>query len=109
MAQNDVLVYKFEELRKCSSKISDVADALQNVKEVSAQVRDRVSDYWQGNAADAFIKRFNNMNNAVDSLNRQVEKSREVLDKAIALETENEENLKKDTVGRLSADNIFDV
>ncbi len=107
MAQNDVLVYKFEELRRCSSKMGDVGSALQNLKEVSDQVRNSVTDYWQGVAYDAFIKRFNNMNNAVDNLNQQVEKSKAILDKAIALEMENEENLKNVTVGRLSTDNIF--
>ncbi|MCM1577919.1 MAG: hypothetical protein NC078_03870 [Ruminococcus sp.] len=107
MAQNDVLVYKFEQLRSCSAKIGNVADVLDELKEMSVTVRDRVHDYWQGEAADIFIGRLGDLSGAVDELSRQVGKSREILDKAIEKETENEENLRKDTVGRLSADNIF--
>lgn len=74
---------------------------------MSASVKDEVSEYWQGKAYEAFAARFADMNQAIDKLYQQIDASRQKLDKAIALERQNEENLTAHTVGRLSADNIF--
>lgn len=107
MAEGNILVYKLDELYGCSKKMGQVAEALERVKNLSASLKDGVSDYWQGKAYDAFNKRFADMNQAIDKLYQQIDSNKKKLDKAIELERQNEEDLTNNTVGRLSADNIF--
>lgn len=107
MAEGNILVYKLDELDGCSNKMGQVAEALERVKNLSASLKDGASDYWQGKAFDAFNKRFADMNQAIDKLYQQIESNKKKLDKAIELERQNEEDLTNNTVGRLSADNIF--
>ncbi len=107
MAANDVLVYKLDELEKCSGKMGAVADALERVRTMAASVGSGAGEHWQGEAYDAFSKRMNGLLKAVEKMFNEVSSSREKLDKAIALERQNEEALTSGTVGKLSADNIF--
>lgn len=104
---DNVLVYKFDDLDRCSVKIGQVAEALDRVKGMSDNIRNVSAGYWQGEAYEAFLMRFTELMNAVDTLHGQISRNREKLDRAIALERQNEESLKNDTVSRLSADNIF--
>lgn len=107
MAEKNILVYKFDELEGCSNKMGQVAEALDNVRSLYKDLNNGVSDYWLGEACEAFIERFNETNQAIDKLYRQIDANKQKLDKAITLEKENEENITSETVGRLSADNIF--
>lgn len=107
MSENNILVYKFDELDKCSNKMGQVVQALEEVKSMSENVKNGIGEHWQGEACEAFTARFTYMNQAIDTLHQQVALSKEKLDKAIALERQNEEILTFETVGRLSADNIF--
>lgn len=107
MAEGNILVYKLDELDSCSKKMGQVTEALERVKNLSASLKDGASEYWQGKAYDAFNKRFADMNQAIDKLYEQIDSNKKKLDKAIELERQNEEDLTNNTVGRLSADNIF--
>ncbi len=107
MNGSNVLVYKFDELDSCSRKMEQVTEALEKVKSMAETVKNGISEYWQGDAYDAFSKRFADMSQAIDKLYQQIGSSKQKLDKAIALERRNEEELTSNTVGRLSADNIF--
>ena len=104
---NSTIVYKFDELDKCSHKMGQVIEALDNLKKFSQNTRNEVIEYWEGEAYISFIKRLGQYNNAIDKLYSDITNSKEKLDKAIALERQNEENLTTQTVGRLSTDNIF--
>lgn len=104
---DNILVYKLDELEKCSRKMGQVAEALENVRNISSSLKDGTADYWQGKAYEAFNKRFSDMNQAIDKLYQQIDSNKNKLDKAIELERQNEEDLTQNTVGRLSADNIF--
>ena len=107
MADSTVLVYKFDELERCSGRMGQVAEALDRVRSIITNLKSGVGDYWQGEACEAFEVRFANMNQAIEKLYNQVNTNKQKLDKAIALERQNEEDLTSNTVGRLSADNIF--
>lgn len=107
MSENNILVYRFDELDKCSNKMGQVVQALEEVKSVSENVKNGVGEHWQGEAYEAFSARFSDMNQAIDKLFQQINSNKQKLDKAIALERQNEEDLNTNTVGRLSADNIF--
>lgn len=107
MAENNILVYKFDELDQCSNKMGQVVQALESVKSMSENVKNGVGEHWQGEAYEVFSARFADMNQAIDKLYQQVSLNKQKLDKAIALERQNEEDINTTTVGRLSADNIF--
>lgn len=107
MSENNILVYRFDELDKCSNKMGQVVQALEEVKSMSENVKNGVGEHWQGEAYEAFSARFLDMNQAIDKLFQQINSNKQKLDKAIALERQNEEDLNTNTVGRLSADNIF--
>ncbi len=103
----DILVYKFDDLERCSSRMGEVSEALSEIKTLIDRVNSGTDVYWQGRAHNEFTSRLTSMTEAVEKLYEQVEKSREKLDKAIDLERQNEEDLTNNTVGRLSADKIF--
>lgn len=107
MADGNILVYKFDELDSCSKQMGHVADALDRVKKISASLKEGTSEYWQGKAYEEFNKRFAEMNQAIEKLYQQIDANKKKLDKAIELERQNEEDLTNNTVGRLSAENIF--
>lgn len=107
MAENNILVYKFNELDKCSNNMGQVVQALESVKSMSENVKNGVGEHWQGEAYEAFSSRFADVNQAIDKLYQQISLNKQKLDKAIALERQNEEDINTNTVGRLSADNIF--
>lgn len=107
MADMNVLVYKFDELDSCSAKMGQVIESLERLKDASKNVRSSVSDYWQGVTYDEFAGRLTKLDQAIAKLLSQIRSNKEKLDKAISLEKENEQTLTSQTVGRLSADNIF--
>ena len=109
MAQNDVIVYNFVHLQNLSTRMSWIVSALENVKELTAKSCQSAEEYWQGNAYEAFVNRATEMNKSLDKLYEQVSASKEKLDKAIALEKENEADILQNTVGGLSADDIFNI
>ena len=107
MANKDVLVYKFGELDNCSSKMEQVIESLERLKNASGNIRNSVGEYWQGKAYDEFCTRFSGLEQAINKLHDQIKTNKQKLDKAVAMEKENEQDLTSNTVGRLSADNIF--
>lgn len=107
MSENNILVYKFDELDRCSNKMGQVVQALENLKSMSENVKNGVGEHWHGEAYEAFSSRFADVNQAIDKLYQQISLNKQKLDKAIALERQNEEDINTNTVGRLSTDNIF--
>lgn len=107
MAENDILVYKFDELDNCLNKMGQVAEALDTVRKEYENMKNGISDYWQGDACEAYVSRFDETNNAIDKLYQQIDTNRKKLDKAISIERQNEEDIGSGIVGGLSADNIF--
>lgn len=106
MAENNIIVYDFDELEKCLSQLEQAAEAIQNIKSISEQLKNGSADYWQGRAFNAFEKRFSDMNGAVDKLSNQIFSGKNKLAKAIEMSSRNEEAINS-SVERLSADNIF--
>lgn len=107
MADQNILVYKFSELERCSSRMGQVTEALERLHSTAENAKNSVCDYWQGDAYEAFIDRFSKLQGALEKLHEQIDRNKQKLDKAIALEKENEQSLSSQTVGGLSADNIF--
>lgn len=109
MAQKDVIVYNFLHLQNLSTRMGWIVTALGEVKELTAKSCQSAEDYWQGKAYEAFVNRVTDMNKSLDKLYEQVSASKEKLDRAIELEKENEADILQNTVGGLSANDIFNI
>lgn len=107
MAKNDIIVYNFLHLENLSTRMGWVIEALDDVKKLSKQSGEAAKEYWQGQAYDVFQNRVTDMNKYLDKLYEQVSASKSKLDKAIEMEKQNESDILKNTVGELTADNIF--
>lgn len=107
MAQNNILVYNFNQLKSIAQRISLVYSALNDVKSINKNLSVNAGEYWSGQAYEAFKGRMEAADKSLDVLYEQIKSSKEKLDKAIQLEEENENDLTNKTVGGLSASEIF--
>lgn len=107
MADKDIIVFNFQELMSISNNMSVITSVLENVRNTTDSLKTSSSDFWQGEAHEAFLKRVTDMETSLQKLYDQVDKSRKKLDTAIQLETQNEDSLTQKTVGGLSAEEIF--
>lgn len=103
----NVLVYRFEELESSSGKMSVVLEAIDNISSISENLRAEMNDYWIGKASDAFEVQMKKMTGSIEKLYDDIRISKEKLDKAIALEKQNEESITNEVTNDLSADGIF--
>ncbi|MGN0692572.1 MAG: WXG100 family type VII secretion target [Oscillospiraceae bacterium] len=106
MADN-VLVYKFSELEQCSADMGKAAEALGRIRTELKRLTESADADWQGKAYSAFAERSSLLIKAAEKLYEQVNSNKSKLDKAIALQKQNEEDITKNTVGSLSASDIF--
>lgn len=107
MAEKDIIVYNFSYLRTLSNRMNMIVDTLSVVEETIRNCTNSINEHWQGQAYEAFSNRVSGLNGSLEKLYEQVKASKDKLDKAIAAEEANEQNIKDKIVDELTADNIF--
>ena len=107
MPLTESLKYNFDVLESCVTRMGNIAVNTDDIKNELCDICVSMGSSWKGEAHNAFAERTKRLIENLDTLYNQVIESREKMDKAVAIQKANEENIGNSTVGNLNVGNIF--